>query len=294
MAAKMKQFGAGGYDWLDVWRRMYDAEREQAEAVTDTSFERHADEWATRAARFARVSKQAPQPDGFMQLLLPRLRPTDTVLDIGAGVGRYIPLLARAVAQVIALEPSGAMRAQLEQRLSEERLHNVELVSAPWPADHVIMADVVVSAHVAYAVREIGPFLETMDRAARRSCYLYLGLRHPTTALSPFWERFHGKPRLPLPAAMEAFNALHQLSIPAAMELVPLINRFSFNSADEALQEIRHRLRYAPDPRRDAEILAAITEILVRNNDGSLSPPALPRHAAVIWWPPVTNEPVHS
>ncbi|MCG8351649.1 MAG: methyltransferase domain-containing protein [Chloroflexales bacterium] len=294
MAAKMIQFGAGGYDWLDVWRRMYDAEREQAEAATDPAFEHHVDEWTTRATRFARVSRQAPQPDGFMQFLLPRLRATDTVLDLGAGAGRYIPLLSRAAAQVIALEPSGAMRAQLERRLIEEQLHNVDVIAAQWPTECAIAADVVISAHVAYAVREIGPFLEAMTKAARRSCYLYLGLQHPTTALSPFWERFHGMPRLPLPAAMEAFNALHQLNIPAAMELVPLINRFSFNSADEALHEIRHRLRYAPAPRRDAEILAAITEILVRNDDGSWSPPALPRHAAVIWWPTVTIEPVRS
>src|SRR5690349_725040 len=125
---------AGGYDWLATWRRMYDDERAQAERVTMPAFAVDADFWAGQAPRIAAVSRQVAQPDGFMRFLLPRLRPSDRLLDIGAGAGRYEPALARAVAEVVALEPSPAMRERLEQRLAEERVAGVHVIAASWPA----------------------------------------------------------------------------------------------------------------------------------------------------------------
>lgn len=279
-------YSAGGYDWLARWREIYDAERAQAEAATDPAFERHSDDWAPRAARFAAMSRSTSQPDGFMQWLLPRLHPSDTVLDIGAGAGRYVPLLARRVAQVIALEPSPAMREQLAQRVADEGLANVTIVATAWPPEQPIQADVVMAAHVLYAVRDVGPFLHAMNAAAQRACYLYLGLRHPAAVLGSFWQRLRGEPRLPLPAALEALNVLYQLGFYAKLELVPITNRIRFNDAAEALDDIRQRLRYAPDSQRDAAIAAAIAELLVPNDDGSLSPPHQDRDAAVLWWEP--------
>lgn len=277
-------FGAGGFDWLEVWRQMYDAERAQADAVTDPELARHPDHWTYRAGRFAAASRRVPQPDGFMRRLLPRLCPTDTVLDIGAGTGRYVPILGRSVARVIALEPSSAMRAHLEQCVVDEGLHNVDVVTDAWPTDQPPRADIVLSAHVIYSVREVGPFLQAMDAAAQRECYLFLMLRHINTFFSAFWERFHGQPRLPLPCALEALNVLHQLGYPASMELVSDIRPFNYVDIDEALNDIRLRLRFAPDPERDNAIIAAINDLLIRNDDGTLSLPDHDRPSALIWW----------
>ncbi|MGB9633644.1 MAG: class I SAM-dependent methyltransferase, partial [Chloroflexaceae bacterium] len=110
----MPELMAGGYDWLETWRRMYDQERAQGEAAMDPAFGCSADYWAHRAGRFAAAARRHPQPDSSMEWLFPRLRPDDTVLDIGAGTGRYLPHLARRVAHVVAVEPSPAMRAELE------------------------------------------------------------------------------------------------------------------------------------------------------------------------------------
>src|SRR5215213_9315402 len=124
---QMSQSGyrAGGYDWLAIWRRMYDDERNQAENATLPGFIAQADCWSGQAQRFAAAAQRAPQLDGFMRFLLPKLRPSDRLIDIGAGTGRYEPLLAGAVAELLAVEPSPAMRAQLEQSLAAEQLTNV-------------------------------------------------------------------------------------------------------------------------------------------------------------------------
>lgn len=278
-----RTYRSGGFDWLDVWRRMYDEERAQAERATVAEFHTGEDFWAGQADRFAAAARRTPQPDAFMQYVLPRLLPTDTVLDVGAGSGRYLPVLARACARVFALEPSAAMRGHLERRVAEERLDNVTVIAGGWPMADAPACDVAISAHVVYGVRDIGPFLAGLDAVARRACYMYLALRHPTSFISPFWERFHGQPRLPLPGALECLAALHQLGIAARLELVPITSRITFADDDEALADVRFRLRLPPDGERDTAIRAAIQELLERTA-GGLTPPGQPDRAAVVWW----------
>src|SRR5262245_25693146 len=126
-------YSSGGYDWLAIWRRMYDDERAQAERATAPEFTRDADWWASQAGRIDAAARQMAQPDGFMRFLLPRLRPADRVLDIGAGTGRYEPILASAAAEVWALEPSQSMRTRLEQVVAEAHAANIRVVAASWP-----------------------------------------------------------------------------------------------------------------------------------------------------------------
>ena len=288
----LTQNRAGGYDWLNVWREMYDVERAQGEAATDPAFERAADIWASRANRYAVASRRHPQPDAFMAALTPHLRPTDRVLDVGAGTGRYLPYLAAHVAEVIAVEPSSAMRSQLEQTVRELALTNVQLIADHWPPAQLPRADVVLSAHVVYGVREIGPFLMALNQAATRLCALYLGLEHPTSALAPFWSRVHGEVRRSLPGALEAVAVCHQLGLPARLDLLPAPEAFRFANSTEALEEIRIRLRLTPEPTRDAVILAAMTELLVPVADGQLVPRAQPRYNGLVWWYPEPIAPV--
>jgi SAM-dependent methyltransferase len=275
---------AGGYDWLAVWRRMYDDERAQAEQATAPGFSQNADFWAGQADRFAATARQVAQPDDFMRFLLPHLRPDDRLLDIGAGTGRYEPTLVRGVAEVFAVEPSPAMRQQLEQRVAEDRLTTVRIVAAAWPDAEVPPCDVAIAAHVLYGVREVGPFLARMDAVARRAVFLLLAYQHPLSFISGFWERIHGAPRLPLPGALECLNALYQLGITAQMALVPVSSRFSYPDEEAALADIRWRLRLPPEPGRDSAIRAAIGELLDRDAEGRLAPRGLPEQTAVIWW----------
>jgi SAM-dependent methyltransferase len=220
-----------------------------------------------------------------MQALAPHLRPTDHVLDVGAGAGRYVPFLARHTAQVTAVEPSAAMREHLEQRIAEEHLEHVEVVPHSWPLDTDVRADVVLAAHVVYSVREIGPFLQAMQAAARRLCVLFAMVRHVNALVSPFWERIHGEPRHMLPAALETCNVLYQLGSAATLELVPA-HPLVYADLNDALSDIRQRLRLTPESGRDGELRDAIEELLICNPDGTIAPPNQPRYTAVIAWRP--------
>ncbi len=275
---------AGEYDWLATWRDMYDCERAQAEQFPPPAPEIRNDCWAGQASRFAAAAQRGQQPDGFMRFLLPRLRPTDRVLDIGAGSGRYEPTLAAAVAEVHALEPSAAMREHLAQGVAEAGLANVRVHNTSWPAEGMLPCDVAIAAHVLYAVREVGPFLRAMYTSARRAGFVLLSFRHPSSFVGPFWERLRGEARLPLPGALECLNALYQLGIPAQLARIPMLNRFSYANEDEALADLRWRLRLPADAATDQVLAAAIGDLLDRDNNGHLAPRQQPSHAAVLWW----------
>lgn len=274
----------GGLDWFALWQQMYDNERNQAEQLTPPEFERFADFWAGQAGRFARAAQSAPQPDGFLQFLLPRLRSTDRVLDIGAGTGRYEPLLMQTVSEVLALEPSAAMRAKLEQRIAEVPHGRVHVIAESWPTADVPPCDVVFAAHVLYGVRDVAPFLQRMHEVAKRACYVLLGVQHPTAFIGAFWERIHGQPRLPLPGALECLNALYQLGIPAQLSLVPILRPFTYQDAEEAFTDICWRLRLAPHSPHEGAVREAIAELLDQDEAGRLTPRNQPSHSAVLWW----------
>lgn len=273
-------YQAGGQDWLAIWRDMYERERAQGDAGTDPGFSVAPDHWQGQAQRFAEAAARSPQPDGFMRFLLPRLRPSDSLIDIGAGTGRYEPTLAAHVAELIAVEPSAAMRQYLEPRCGR----NGRVIAAGWPDADVPMADIVIAPHVLYGVRDIRPFLERMDAVARRGCYLLLAFRHPTSFAAPFWHAIHGEERLPLPGALECLNALYQIGIPAHLTLIPIDTRIQYPDEESALADIRSRLRVPPEPARDALLLRLLHEQFEHLPDGKIGPRGLPEQAAVVWW----------
>ena len=277
------RLGAGGYDWLAIWRAMYDAERAQTIELAGAQGPQPADRWAGKAGRFAQVAGRATQPDAFMRAIMPSLRPTDTVLDIGAGAGRHTAFLADHVAQVIALEPSASMRQQLEQRLGDAAARNVTVLPALWPVANAPPCDVAICAHVIYSVREIGAFLSQMHQAARRACFVLAGFHQPSFALSPFWDAIYGVPRLPLPGALECLNVLYQLGIHAQLTPLPA-SRYSFADRQEAFEDLRWRLYLPDDALSHARLETTIDQLLERDRFGRLAPPNQLAHVAMLWW----------
>ncbi len=68
----------------------------------------------------------------YVDLVLPRLLavlgPTARVLEVGPGSGAFTLPLARAVQEVVAVEPSATMRAVLERNLAQASIGNVRLL----------------------------------------------------------------------------------------------------------------------------------------------------------------------
>ena len=154
-------------DWAAHWRALVHAR----EAQTGPS---HTDDWWAPLARdFARRMNAQPE-DPVLRYLEPWLRPSATLLDVGAGTGRHTNPLARRLDWVTAVEPSQAMRSYIEPA------DNVTVIGSTWEDADPAPADLVICVHVLYPVAEPVPFIEKLERVARgrepwlRDCLLLL------------------------------------------------------------------------------------------------------------------------
>jgi FkbM family methyltransferase len=62
--------------------------------------------------------------------LLPRIRPTDVVWDVGANIGIYTVLMAQRAARVVAFEPMPETFGRLQHNVALNGIDNVDLVNA--------------------------------------------------------------------------------------------------------------------------------------------------------------------
>ena len=182
----------------EAWTRLVDADAEQVARVREP--EPAHDFYAPVAGTF-RPSESSAAEFGVLASLA---QPEDRWLDIGAGGGRFALPLAREVSEVIAIEPSPAMRRVLAEGAAEAGVTNITVHDARWPVEGwTEQADVALAAHCLYDNREPLPFIEAMEHHARRLCVVSLA-RFPRGAqFAELFEEVHGEPFEPLPALHE-------------------------------------------------------------------------------------------
>jgi len=186
------------------WKALVEAEYEQTERVREW---KEQDYYQSMTAHF--VDDPNRDDDERVNLLRSYCSPDVTWLDVGAGGGRNALPLALLSRKVIAIEPSPAMRAALEQSMRQYDIRNVEVLDLRWPEGAAgIEVDYSLMAHVGYDIREINPFLDALERATRRRCFAAMMDRAPSGGFDELWPRIHGEERVVLPALRELIHLL--------------------------------------------------------------------------------------
>ncbi|HWC26283.1 MAG TPA: class I SAM-dependent methyltransferase [Solirubrobacteraceae bacterium] len=242
--------------------------------------------WDTRAERYATQARRADAGgDPFLRRLRRLTDASSSVIDVGAGTGRFALALAADVGHVTAVDPSAAMLAVLQRDAERLELSNVTTIQATWEDADAATADVAFSAFVAPLVPEAVPFLAKLDAAARRRVLLYLGAYSADALLDPLWRHFHDAPRAPGPTYLDALAVLRELGIEPSVKVVEIANHRRFATLDEAVEHYRDWLLLsdAPDVRRELQGLLAAW-LLGRR--GALRSPLRTLPAAILEWRP--------
>lgn len=196
------------------------------------------------------------------------------VLDVGSGAGAASIPLAPPVAQIVAVDQSPEMLAELEA-LAADRVA-VTKIEGVWPAvaDLVPEVDVAVCANVAYNVADLDAFLVHLTGKARRRVVLELTTRHPQSDLNWLWQHFWGLDRPESPTWEDARRlAAETLGLQVHAEVWEGRNPPAGPLDDEGVAWVRRRLCLSSD--RDAELRK-----LLQARGGLHRSPEM----ATLWW----------
>ncbi len=111
-----------------------------------------------------------------LELIGSLLYPDDTLLDVGAGTGRFALPLANQVRSVTILDQSAAMLDVLERKAAAAGVTNLQRLEADWPNVSVEPHDVVLAAWSLYRQVDLGTALAKLAAVTRRTLVLIGGV----------------------------------------------------------------------------------------------------------------------
>jgi len=246
--------GSRAAELAGSWDARVRANRDQVDLIRQGA---EADDfYAPVSARF--IDDPRRTGDAVLDALLELAEPGDRWLDIGAGAGRYALPLALAVREVVAVEPSPAMTANLRSSMDAHGIHNVAIVGLRWPpAEKIPGADVALIAHVGYDVEPIGPFLDAMEDAAGKRCVAVLMDRSPASYAAPFWPEIHGIERAALPAVGDLVELLEARGASPRMRRIARPPR-TWPDVESLLGMLRHQLWIPEGGPQDQQLRDAV------------------------------------
>lgn len=268
------------------WHRLVTGRLEEMSRLSPDAGSVSGSFWDSRAQRYA---KHAPVADARADPFLRRLRRltdrSSSVIDVGAGTGRYALALAGHVGHVTAVEPSAAMLGLLRSQAEQLGVTNLTTIQARWDEADVARADVAFSSFVATLVPEVGPFLCKLDATARGRILLYLGAYAADALLDPLWRHFHGSPRAPAPTYLDALAVVRELGIEPAVKLVEIHNTRRFATIEEAVEHYREWL-FLADTAAARRELQGLLQFWLFGRRGALRSPLRSMPAAIFEWRP--------
>jgi SAM-dependent methyltransferase len=227
-------------DWVARWRDLVEVRRRRVEALAPNS---GVSFWDRRADQFRRLSEHyEPEADPLFALLSETLGSKGSLLDVGAGAGRYAVPLAATAGRVTAVEPSAAMRRHLAERVEAAGLTNVRIVPATWEEAVVEPHDVVLAAHILYPIADIVPFVQKLVANARRAWFLTIRVEPMGAEFAPLWRDIWGTPYPVEPTLLDLYLLLFSLGLRANVRLKPFHGAGETATLEEAVAHARSRL----------------------------------------------------
>jgi len=269
---------------VERWNALLSARARQMDAAYARLGRTSADFWERRARGYYRSTKDTTARDPLFLKVRDVVTQQTTVLDVGAGTGRFTLALAPLVKLITAVEPNSSMLNYLRHDASERGLTNISYVQTTWQdAPENLSAEIVLCSHVLYPIVDIVPFLDKLSAATRIACYIYMRATHIDSVTAHLWRHFHGDERCLPPGYINAVDVLYEMGIYANLEIVKVPPVQHYPSYDVAVEELLEQLILPDNPSTREELRNLLQNWLIEQ-DGVLKPPVNEMVFAIIWW----------
>lgn len=135
--------------------------------------------WKSHAPMYDVRNPLAPFAIPILEQVTSYLNSSDHLLEIGAGTGGFTRLLAPYVQRVTAVEPSEAMRIQLQNSWQEEHNISLDVLACKWEETRDVSCDVIFAANAFYRMRDMKECIIRMNETARKGVFLVQSIGRP-------------------------------------------------------------------------------------------------------------------
>ncbi|CCK79091.1 SAM-dependent methyltransferase [Desulfobacula toluolica Tol2] len=244
------------------------------------------DFWKHKARHFDKmVDERWEKPDSSRDFLIQKLKdnPGATLLDIGAGTGKWSLLVSPYAAKVTALDPSLAMQEILKEKIQKQGINNIDIVTGTWPRDYVASHDFVLASHSMYGVPDFKAFADKMSATATKACIMLLRAPFADSVMAIASRYVLGQP-YDSPNFQVAYNALLGMDIypDVIMEAAGTWPAWTHDSFEEALDDLKNRLNICETSQYD-DFLSDLLEKHLILKDCKFVWPSGNRSALVYW-----------
>lgn len=200
---------------LRAWQRHVRACRE-ARARDDGAY------WERLAGWYESWVENNDYVDVVMSRLPVPLGRDSRILEIGPGSGGFTVPMAAAAGDVVALEPSPAMRRVLTRNLAAARLENVHIIPERVEVGLTEIEgrfDLALAAHSLYNVASIDTVLRGLVRLGRHTV-IVMGVGDQPDWYRTLHRRFRGVERVASPHLGQFYPVLLEMGLVADVEIV--------------------------------------------------------------------------
>lgn len=244
------------------------------------------DFWKHKARQYDKmVEDRWSKPDSSRDFLISKLRenPGSTLLDIGAGTGKWSLLAAPHAAKVTALDPSPSMQQVLREKIKNEKITNIDIITGTWPKDTIAPHDYVLASHSMYEVKEFERFVNKMTAIATKACIMVLRAPFADSIMAKAATRVFGQP-YDSPNFQVAYNILLAMDIypDVIMEADGSWPGWDHDSFQAALDELKNRLALGVSTEHDAFLTDLLKKNLTQKEDRVVWPAG--NRSALVYW----------
>jgi SAM-dependent methyltransferase len=255
--------------WLELWRELITASPHTPDSEPIRRYKNHS-------------LQKRQRPDPLLDFVFQSIESNTTILDIGAGNGRWTIPLAKKAKAVTAIEPDREMLGVLYENMKGFP-RNIQIIQSSWEEAQVEVHDIVVCAHAMYSSPDLAAFVRKMERHARNTCYLAIRLPPVDGVIGVLSNAIYGHVYDSANAVI-AYNALYSLGIYANLLVEGEIHPWINDTLEAAFLRVKRHLHLESNNSYDDLIRDTLRNHLTPADNGYIWPDGM--RSALLWWKP--------